>query len=160
MLSKTGVITSIISFFSRIYLLRLIGEEGIGIYQLLNPDVSLSCPLIAAGSQASISKYDAVHSAGRRSDDWRPLMTGASITLRLSLGLCAVLFLALQPIGTVLLNDVGTISMLRSLSYSNPYAVLHACLIGDLYSQTIASVAILTQLHVPLASVGYVFLGT
>ena len=36
-LTITGLITRIIGFFYRIYLSRLFGEEGMGIYQLLSP---------------------------------------------------------------------------------------------------------------------------
>ena len=34
-LTATGLITRVIGFFYRIYLSRLFGEEGMGIYQLL-----------------------------------------------------------------------------------------------------------------------------
>lgn len=44
-LTDTGLITRIIGFFYRIYLSRLFGEEGMGIYQLLQSrTVSLLFP--------------------------------------------------------------------------------------------------------------------
>ena len=46
-LTITGLITRIIGFFYRIYLSRLFGEEGMGIYQLLSPALSLSFSLTA-----------------------------------------------------------------------------------------------------------------
>ena len=103
-LTITGLITRIIGFFYRIYLSRLFGEEGMGIYQLLSPALSLSFSLTAAGYQTAISKFVAANTAGRRSDDLKTLLTGASITLPLSLGVNAVLFLAAEPIGTFLLK--------------------------------------------------------
>ena len=36
-LTITGLLSRIIGFFYRIYLSRLFGEEGMGIYQLLSP---------------------------------------------------------------------------------------------------------------------------
>lgn len=39
-LTATGLITRVIGFFYRIYLSRLFGEEGMGIYQLLSPALS------------------------------------------------------------------------------------------------------------------------
>ena len=48
-LTITGLIPRIIGFFYRIYLSRLFGEEGMGIYQLLSPALSLSFSLTAAG---------------------------------------------------------------------------------------------------------------
>ena len=56
-LTATGLITRVIGFFYRIYLSRLFGEEGMGIYQLLSPALSLSFSLTAAGYQTAISKY-------------------------------------------------------------------------------------------------------
>ena len=95
-LTITGLITRIIGFFYRIYLSRLFGEEGMGIYQLLSPALSLSFSLTAAGYQTAISKFVAANTAGRRSDDLKTLLTGASITLPLSLGVNTVLFLAAE----------------------------------------------------------------
>lgn len=56
-LTITGLITRIIGFFYRIYLSRLFGEEGMGIYQLLSPVLALSFSLTAAGFQTAISKF-------------------------------------------------------------------------------------------------------
>ena len=148
-LTITGLITRIIGFFYRIYLSRLFGEEGMGIYQLLSPALSLSFSLTAAGYQT-----------GRRSDELKTLLTGASITLPLSLGVNAVLFLAAEPIGTFLLKEARTISMLRILSFSIPFAALHACINGYFYGKKKASVPALTQLLEKLARVGCVFLVT
>ena len=61
-LTATGLITRVIGFFYRIYLSRLFGEEGMGIYQLLSPALSLSFSLTAAGYQTAISKYVAADS--------------------------------------------------------------------------------------------------
>lgn len=106
-----------------------------GIYQLLSPALSLSFSLTAAGYQTAISKFVAANTAGRRSDDLKTLLTGASITLPLSLGVNAVLFLAAEPIGTFLLKEARTISMLRILSFSIPFAALHACINGYFYGK-------------------------
>ena len=38
-LTATGLITRVIGFFYRIYLSRLFGEEGMGIYQLLSSGI-------------------------------------------------------------------------------------------------------------------------
>lgn len=44
-LTATGLITRVIGFFYRIYLSRLFGEEGMGIYQLLSPHYPYLFPL-------------------------------------------------------------------------------------------------------------------
>ena len=117
-LTATGLITRVIGFFYRIYLSRLFGEEGMGIYQLLSPALSLSFSLTAAGYQTAISKYVAADSAKRPSGNLKPLLAGTSITLPLSLVTNAILFFSADPIGIFLLKDHRTVPMLRILSFS------------------------------------------
>ena len=157
LLTVTGLFTRIIGFFYRIYLSRLFGEESMGIYQLLSPALSLSFSLTAAGYQTAISKFVAANTAKRHSDDLQTLLAGASITLPLSLVTNAVLFLAADPIGTFLLKEPRTIPMLRILSFSVPFAALHACINGYFYGKKKASVPALTQLLEQLARVSCVF---
>ena len=54
-LTITGLISRIMGFYYRIYLTRLFGEEGMGIYQLLNPVLALAFSLTAAGYQTAAS---------------------------------------------------------------------------------------------------------
>ena len=119
-LTATGLITRVIGFFYRIYLSRLFGEEGMGIYQLLSPALSLSFSLTAAGYQTAISKYVAADSAKRPSGNLKPLLAGISITLPLSLVTNAILFFSADPIGIFLLKDHRTVPMLRILSSLSP----------------------------------------
>lgn len=159
-LTATGLITRVIGFFYRIYLSRLFGEEGMGIYQLLSPALSLSFSLTAAGYQTAISKYVAADSAKHPSGNLKPLLAGISITLPLSLVTNAFLFFSADPIGIFLLKDPRTVPMLRILSFSVPFAALHACINGYFYGKKKASVPALTQLLEQLARVGCVFLVT
>ena len=159
-LTATGLITRVIGFFYRIYLSRLFGEEGMGIYQLLSPALSLSFSLTAAGYQTAISKYVAADSAKHPSGNLKPLLAGISITLPLSLVTNAILFFSVDPIGIFLLKDHRTVPMLRILSFSVPFAALHACINGYFYGKKKASVPALTQLLEQLARVGCVFLVT
>lgn len=159
-LTATGLITRVIGFFYRIYLSRLFGEEGMGIYQLLSPALSLSFSLTAAGYQTAISKYVAADSAKHPSGNLKPLLAGISITLPLSLVTNAILFFSSDPIGIFLLKDPRTVPMLRILSFSVPFAALHACINGYFYGKKKASVPALTQLLEQLARVSCVFLVT
>ena len=57
-LTITGLITRIIGFFYRIYLSRLFGEGGMGIYQLRSPALSLSFFLTAAVSHPLLHRSE------------------------------------------------------------------------------------------------------
>ena len=157
-LTATGLITRVIGFFYRIYLSRLFGEEGMGIYQLLSPALSLSFSLTAAGYQTAISKYVAADSAKRPSGNLKPLLAGISITLPLSLVTNAILFFSADPIGIFLLKDHRTVPMLRILSFSVPFAALHACINGYYYGKKNAFVPSLCQLIEQIARVGSVWI--
>ena len=159
-LTVTGLITRLIGFFYRIYLSRLFGEEGMGIYQLLSPALSLSFSLTAAGYQTAISKYVAANTSDHPTERLKPLFAGVSITLPLSFLTGGILFFSADPIGTHLLKEVRTIPMLRILSFSIPFAALHACINGYFYGKKKAAVPALTQLLEQLARVGCVYLVT
>lgn len=56
-LTVTGFVSRFIGFFYRIFLSRVFGAEGMGIYQLTSPVLALSFSLTVAGIQTAISKY-------------------------------------------------------------------------------------------------------
>ena len=85
LLTLTGFLTKIIGFFYRIFLSRSIGEEGMGIYQLLAPIMALSYAFTSAGIQTAISKYTAAyHAQGRKSSALAPVLAGFLLACRLS----------------------------------------------------------------------------
>lgn len=57
LLTAAGFLSRIIGFFYRIYLSRLFGEEGMGIYQLIHPVSALAFSLTGAAFQTAISKF-------------------------------------------------------------------------------------------------------
>lgn len=158
LLTVTGLISRIIGFFYRIYLSRLFGEEGMGIYQLLSPVLSLSFSLTAAGYQTSISKFVAEQTAREKRASYRPLLVGLSISLPLSLLCNAVVFLGAEFIGTHLLLEARTVSMLRILSFSIPLSAVHSCINGYFYGIKKAGVPAGSQLVEQITRVGCVYL--
>ena len=57
LLTFAGVLTRITGFFYRIFLSRVIGAEGIGVYQLTAPVMALGFAVTSAGIQTSISRF-------------------------------------------------------------------------------------------------------
>lgn len=160
-LTATGFISRIIGFFYRIYLSRLFGEEGMGIYQLLSPVLALSFSLTAAGIQTAISKFVASEtSTGDYRHSLRVLMTG--LTLSTSLSFLCMFFLleTSQWIATVFLLEPRTASMLRIVAFSLPLGAVHACINGYFYGIKKAEVPAAAQLIEQLCRVGSVYLIT
>ena len=159
-LTVTGLITRIIGFFYRIYLSRLFGEEGMGIYQLLSPVLALSFSLTAAGFQTAISKFVAAQ-AGRENTAFpsrRPMAMGLLLTVPLSLACTALLFLKSDYIAVHLLQEPRTADMIRILAPSIPLSAIHACVNGYFYGIKKAGVPAGTQLFEQCCRVACVYL--
>lgn len=157
-LTVTGLISRTMGFFYRIYLSRLFGEEGMGIYQLLSPVLALSFSLTAAGYQTAISKFVAERSAKEGRASLGPMAAGLSISLPLSVICCGVIFCFSDFIARALLLEPRTASMLRILAFSVPLSAVHSCINGYFYGIQKAGVPALSQLSEQLARVGCVYL--
>ena len=157
-LTAAGILTRLIGFLYRIYLSRLFGEEGMGIYQLLSPVLSLSFSLTAAGYQTAISKLVAEQAATRKSPALAPLWMGLGISLPLSLLCNAVLFFSAEPIALHLLQEPRTASMLRILSFSVPLSAVHSCINGYFYGIKKAGIPAGAQLLEQITRVGCVYI--
>lgn len=156
-LTITGLISRIIGFYYRIYLTRLFGEEGMGIYQLLNPVLTLSFSLTAAGYQTAISKFVAERSSQNSRNAFHIMLTGLGISLPLSF-LCNVfIYTFANFIGTHLLLEARTVSMLRILSFSIPLSAVHSCINGFFYGRKKTFVPAATQLLEQFTRVGCVY---
>ncbi len=154
-LTVTGFITRIIGFFYRIYLSRLFGEEGMGIYQLISPVLALSFSLCAAGYQTALSKLVAEQTKGH---GLRPLFAGLSITLPLSTACGIITYHMADFIAANLLMEPRCTHMLRILAFSFPPVAVHACINGYFYGHKRTAVPALSQLLEQLSRVGCVYL--
>lgn len=156
-LTVTGLVSRIIGFYYRIYLTRLFGEEGMGIYQLLNPVLALAFSLTAAGYQTAISKFVAERTAKKSGSVFQPILVGLSISLPLSVLCTAIIFFLADFIGTTLLHEPRTVSMLRILAFSIPLSAAHSCINGYFYGKKKTAVPAVSQLLEQIARVGCVY---
>ncbi len=157
-LTITGLVSRIIGFFYRIYLSRLFGEEGMGLYQLLSPVLSLSFALTAAGYQTAISKLVAEQTARSKKPSRYPMAVGLSVSLPLSLLCNAVIYFGADFIAANLLQEPRTAPMLRILSFSVPMSAVHACVNGYFYGVKKAGIPAASQLIEQISRVGCVFI--
>ncbi|MCM1559490.1 MAG: polysaccharide biosynthesis protein [Butyrivibrio sp.] len=157
-LTLTGLVSRIIGFFYRIYLSRLFGEEGMGLYQLLSPVLSLSFSLTAAGYQTAISKLVAEQTAKSKRVSLGPMAAGLTVSLPLSLLCSTAVYFGADFIAAALLQEPRTASMLRILSFSIPMSAVHACVNGHFYGIKKAGIPAASQLLEQIARVGCVFL--
>lgn len=150
LLTCTGLISRFIGFFYRIYLSRLFGEEGMGIYQLTGPVMALSFSLTAAGFQTAISKFVA-ETTKRISNEKsfgsaKPMFLGLSISLSLSVLIMLLLLKFCEPISLYWIKEPRTVPMIRIMALSIPLSAVHACINGYFYGLKRASVPALSQI--------------
>lgn len=145
-LTLAGFLSRIIGFFYRIYLARLFGEEGMGVYQLLGPVLALSFSLTASGFQTTISRFVAAQSAKDNLPSYRPLLMGLTITLPLSFLIMLILIQGSEYIALHFLSETRTASMLRIFALSVPLSAAHACINGYFYGLKKTSVPSICQL--------------
>lgn len=154
-LTGTGLLSRLIGFFYRIYLARLFGEEGMGLYQLISPILSVSFALTAAGFQTTISRLIARQAS---SSKLHPLLLGICLSLPLSVFFSAVVFRQADFISTRFLSQEKCAGMLRILAFSIPLSSLHSCVNGYFYGKKKTTVPALSQLLEQFTRVGCVYL--
>ncbi len=160
LLTFTGVLSRIIGFFYRIFLSRTIGAEGLGIYQLIFPVLSLGLAFTAAGIQTAISKFVAEENErthGERSNGLRYLYAGLILSLGLSFLVCFVLISQADLIAVNFLGEARCSGLLQIVAYSIPLAVFHSCINGYYYGLKKTAVPSFSQLIEQIVRVGCVY---
>lgn len=157
-LTLTGFASRFIGFFYRIFLSRVFGAEGMGIYQLTSPVLALSFSLTVAGIQTAISKYVAGETATK---DYRysftHLFTGFVLSMTLSF-LCTIgIYCFAEEIALYFLLEERTAPLLRIIALSIPMATVHSCINGYFYGIRQTAVPSACQLSEQLVRVGSVY---
>ncbi|MBO6015056.1 MAG: oligosaccharide flippase family protein [Lachnospiraceae bacterium] len=159
LLTLTGLLSRIIGFFYRIFLSKTIGEEGMGIYQLLAPVMTLSFSLCSAGIQTAVSKYVAgeptTHDYKTSS---RFLLTGLVLSLSLAVPTAGFLYHNAALLAGKFLLESRCEPLLRIFALSIPFAGMHSCINGYYYGIKNTAVPSAAQLIEQLTRVGSVYL--
>ena len=146
-----------IGFFYRTFISQTFGEEGMGIYQLTAPVMSMAFALCCAGFQTAISRYVAAKSEDENTS-LRFLFCGLAITTTISVFLSAGIYELSDFLSANVLLEPRTAPLLRLLALSFPFSAIHCCVNGYFYGKKKAEVPALLQLTEQLARVGSVHL--
>jgi stage V sporulation protein B len=158
LLTVTGLISRLIGFFYRIYLSRTFGEEGMGLYQLLSPILSLSFSITAAGYQTAISKLVAEQCARKQQAGAKVFFAGLSFSLPLSLLINALLYHFAPEIALHFLKEPRTTELIRILSFCIVPGAIHACANGYFYGRKKAAIPACSQLAEQLIRTGSIYI--
>lgn len=158
LLTIAGVLTRIIGFFYRIFLSRVIGAEGLGIYQLLSPVTALGFAITAAGIQTAISRFVSTEIGKKNPAGAKQyLFIGLFLSMFLSAITSLFIWKNASYIAREWLGDTRCTPLLSVLSLSFVPSCIHACINGYYYGLKKTGIPAFTQLVEQVARVGTVY---
>lgn len=158
-LTLAGLLSRCIGFFYRIFLSRMFGEEGMGIYELMNPVLTLTFALCTSGIQSAISKFVASEPEGKGNlNRLRILSVGLVFSGLLSSLAALLVYRGADFIAASLLHEIRCAPLLRIAALSFPAACIHSCNNGYFYGIKKAGLPAFCQLFEQAFRVGSVFL--
>lgn len=158
-LTVTGLISRFIGFFYRIFLSKVFGAEGMGIYQLISPVLALSFSLTVSGMQTAISKYVASETSTHDyKKSFRTLWIGFLLSMTVSIACMLYIYRFADWIAVTLLFEKRTAPLLRILALSIPMATVHSCINGYFYGIKKTAIPAASQMAEQIVRVGSVYL--
>ena len=114
LLTISNITTGILGFIFSIYLSKVLGPEGMGLYNLVMPIYNLFICLMSAGIVASISKISAVYiQKGEHNNITKTIRVVAIFNVTWALFIGIVVFCSAPIIGKYGVNDIRTINAIR-----------------------------------------------
>lgn len=157
LLTAAGLCSRFIGFFYRIFLSRMFGEEGMGIYELMNPVLALSFALCTSGIQSAISKFVASQPENAVRSRFRILLCGLCVSGVLSVLCTLFVYQKADFIALSFLKEPRCAPLLRIAALSFPAACVHSCINGYYYGMKKAALPAFCQLFEQCFRVGSVF---
>lgn len=146
-LTAAGFLSRIMGFFYRIFLSRIIGAEGLGLYQMIFPLFGLALSVTSAGIQTAITHFVAGKEALKDAKGaWNIFLCGAALSLGLSLIVSFALYESADFLAVRFLGDTRCGELLSFLSFAIPFASFHSASIGYFMGQKKTGIPALSQL--------------
>ena len=154
-LTLAGFFSRFIGFFYKIFLSRVIGAEGMGIYQLVFPVYAFAFSLSAAGIQTGISRCCASSLAAGDSRKTKGFfLAGTGISLAISLICTGIIVRYAEVISLHILKEQRCAPLLHLIAFSLPAGTLHTCINAWYFSSKRTLIPSATQLLEQLVRVG------
>ena len=132
-LTSAGFLTRILGFVFRIFLSRNIGSEGMGLYQLIMPVVSVCYAIGIAGLEVSVSRYTAFYATkGKHAAAVKTALLCSCISIALCMvcSLCTYIFA--DFIAAAVFHNSLCGSLIKIVSFSVPLSCIH-CMVSAYY---------------------------
>ena len=154
LLTAAGFLSRIMGFFYRIFLSRIIGAEGLGLYQMIFPVLALALSVTSAGLSTAIShQVSRKNALGDKRGIWNIFFAGAAFSLLLSFLAAGLLRSYAGVLAEVFLKDVRCEELLKYLALAIPFASLHAIVTGCFIGRKKTGLPALSQLFEQLVRI-------
>lgn len=149
-LTAAGFLTRFIGFFYRIILSQALGEEKMGVYQLIFPVYGICFTLFASGIQTSVSSLVAAQTGKYGAKDCRNITRILKIamfcSLTIAITLSGIVYFNANFIATRLLAEPACGGSLKILALTFPFCGITSCINGYYYGIKETTVPASTQL--------------
>ncbi len=130
-LTSASLITKFIGFFYRVYMVNLIGTEGMGLYQLIMPIYMLTWSITSSGFTTTISKLTAQEKAKNQTGNMgRILKQSLFMTITASIIISGFLFFCADWFSETILKEPRTAFAFRVLAIAIPFMSSGSCIRG------------------------------
>lgn len=134
LLTTSNITTGILGFIFSIYLSKLIGPEGIGLYGLIMPIYNLFICLMTAGIIAAISQVSAIHkSKGQFNNINKTIRAVSSFNVIWAVAIGIMVFFLAPYISKYGIHDMRTINAIRVTCPAMVFIALSNILKGYFY---------------------------
>ncbi len=146
-LTAGGFLTRILGFVFRIFLSRNIGSEGMGLFQLIMPVISICHAIGIAGLEISVSRYTAFYTVrGKKHLAVKTAALCACLSMALCLFCTACTYFSSDFIAANIFHNEQCGMLIRIASLSIPFSCIH-CMVSAYYiGQEKAGIPAISQL--------------
>lgn len=158
-LTISGVLSRILSFYYKIFLSDIIGLEGFGLYQMTLPVAALCMSICVGGIQITLQKH--VASCSQKNDMKKAhgfLLTALILSICLVIPIALVLYFFSDFFALRLLGDIRIAPLLQIIALSLAPGCIHSCINAYFLGCSKALIPSLSMLIEQLVRVGGVYM--
>lgn len=153
-LVAASLLSRLLGFIYRVFLNNLLGPEGLGLYQLIMPLLSLCLAISCMAFQTIISRLVSEYPDRK----YLTLLCGIFFSSILSAGLAWLVHHNSTFISLAFLEECRCIPLIKLMAYALIPASIHSCINGFYYGIKKASIPAISQLLEQIGRIGSIFL--
>ncbi len=158
-LTAAGIISRLLGFYYRIYLTGLIGAEGLGLYQMVMPAITVCMAISCSGITLAISRYTAMFLEKKQLQTARhTLIVGMCLSFSLALICSIILHIGADFLAINLFKDARCFDLIKVIALILPLSAIHNCINSFFLGKCNTAIPAISQLLEQIVRIGSVIL--